>query len=228
MLSLQIQPYFPEPLTVNKSVASERYVVRLSFIRAVLAGHVISVVAISSVAMIFEHRLAVGTLVGVFLGGLLMLTLVRWRFRGRSLDGVISLFLLVPVLWSAGCFLRTLGEGGEPVWILASGYVALVTYGALCGRDYSFVGQFVLATTALTVAVSIGMAVGGLSLPQGISWWLLTEAFLLYVVYDLAALLSRRRLGEETASVADLYRDLLNFTTYAFRIVLHWRRFGPI
>jgi hypothetical protein len=43
-------------------------------------------------------------------------------------------------------------------------------------------------------------------------------------VYDLAALMSRRRQHETWAAVADLFRDVLNVFGYSYRVVRHWRR----
>ena len=53
---------------------------------------------------------------------------------------------------------------------------------------------------------------------------MLNTGFIFYVVYDLSALLTRRRLGEEMGANADLFRDILNFTTYWARVRSHWRR----
>jgi hypothetical protein len=66
---------------------------------------------------------------------------------------------------------------------------------------------------------------GSVAWPEATFWGAAGLGYVLFFVYDLAALLSRRRLREVPAAVADLYRDLLNFITYSVRIVLHWRRF---
>jgi hypothetical protein len=49
--------------------------------------------------------------------------------------------------------------------------------------------------------------------------------YICYFVYDLSMLVKRRRMGEEVAAVADLYRDLINFVTYSVRVYFHWRKF---
>ncbi len=48
--------------------------------------------------------------------------------------------------------------------------------------------------------------------------------FVTYLLYDMASLLARRRVGEEFAAVVDLYRDVFNFFGYAVRMVKHWRK----
>ena len=47
---------------------------------------------------------------------------------------------------------------------------------------------------------------------------------LFYMVYDLAALMSRRKTTEAWASVVDLYRDVFNFMGYFPRVLIHWNR----
>jgi len=49
--------------------------------------------------------------------------------------------------------------------------------------------------------------------------------YLFFLVYDLASLQQRRRLGEEALAAADLYRDALNVLSYPFRVIDHWRGF---
>ncbi len=225
---VQIQPYFPEPVVVSKNVATERYVVRLSFVRAVLSGHVVTVVGIAAVASLLDPALSVNGLLVVLLAGLLALTFTRRLLVGRSLDGVISFFLLLPVLYCLGGLTKFAVAIGQPVWIFIVAYGIASIYGALCGRDYSFVGQFVIAAVLLTVVVGSAVLLGAVDWRVALLWWSVSLAYVFFLVYDLAALLSRRRLGEEPAAVADLYRDMLNFSTYSVRIFLHWRRFGPI
>lgn len=225
---LQIQPYFPEPIVVSKNVATERYIVRLSFVRAVLAGHSLSVVAIAAIAILYEPTLAITTQWILLFACLLALTFVRRFLNGRSLDGVLSFFLLLPTLFSLGCLASTLTESGAPVWILGLGYLICSVYGALCGRDYSFVGQFVITTIVLSTILVVTVLFRVVYWEDALFWEFITLSYIFFFIYDLAALLSRRRLGEEPAAVADLYRDLLNFSTYSVRIFLHWKRFGPI
>ncbi len=181
--------------------------------------------AVGGVAVLLAPAVPFKLAGAVFLGCLLALTIVRRVLDGGPLDNVLSLGVLAPTVWSLGTMLRLASDSGSPVWILGAGYLLAGLYGLLCGRDFSFVGLLVLTTIALTMIVLTTILFFGLAWAQAALWGLATVAYLTYYVYDLAALLSRRRLGEAPAAVADLYRDLLNFITYTVRIVLHWRRF---
>ena len=50
-------------------------------------------------------------------------------------------------------------------------------------------------------------------------------AYFSYYIYDLAALLQRRKGQDPWLAVMDLYRDILNFVSYTFRVIHHWRNF---
>jgi hypothetical protein len=190
-----------------------------------MAGHFVSVMAVAGVALLIEPVIDLGEAVVVFLGCLLLLTIVRRILHGGWLDNALSLVLLAPTVWSLGAMAHIGLEAGLPIWIPAVGYAYAGLYGALCGRDFSFVGQFVISAAALTATVLATMALQQVSVADGLFWLLAGLVYVGYFVYDLAALLSRRRLGEEPAAVADLYRDLLNFLTYSVRVYLHWKRY---
>ena len=223
--AVQIQPYFPEPVEVSRNAASERYGVTLGFIRSTMAGHALSAGGVAAVAWLMVPVVSFEVAGYAFLGCLLALTVFRRVLDGGAVDNVLSLALLVPTVWSLGTMLRLAADSGSPVWILGAGYVLASAYGVFCGRDFSFVGQLVLTTVSLTTIVVATIFLSSLGWAEAARWGLLTLAYVTYYVYDLAALLTRRRLGEAPAAVADLYRDLLNFITYSVRIVLHWRRF---
>lgn len=222
---MQIQPYFPEPITVRGNVAAARYMVTLGFVRRTMLGHFFTVLAVALTAAFVPATLDASAYATAFVGGLLALTMLRRFLDGGPIDNAASLILLVPTLWALSGLMRTAMDAGHPVWIVGASYAVATVYGAVCGRDFSFVGQFmvtlfatvgILATLGLSQTTSWG---------EALFWSAAGLGYVLFYVYDLAALLSRRRLGEEAAAVADLYRDLLNFTTYSVRIVLHWRRF---
>ena len=222
---MHIQPYFPEPIEVTKNAASERYIVTLSYVRAVMAGHFISALAVAGVALFLEPTLDVQSAAVVFFGSLLLLTIGRRLLHGGWLDNAVSLLLLAPTVWSLGALVRIGLDAGMPVWIPGVAYLYASVYGALCGRDFSFVGQFVITLGALTATVVSALALGIVDLGDAFLWSFIALVYAFYYIYDLAALLSRRRLGEEPAAVADLYRDMLNVLTYSVRVYLHWRRY---
>jgi hypothetical protein len=205
-------------------VASERYGVTLRFIRTVMAGHGLSVAGVAGAALL-PPMTTTPLAARVFVAGLLALTLVRRLIKNGKADNVVSLVLLVPTLASLGCLARGAFDAGHPVWVPFFAYLLATAYASLCGRDFSFVGQFVITTFALSASLLVSGLMGQVSWPAAALWGLGSLVYVFFFVYDLAALLSRRRLDEAPAAVADLYRDLLNFLTYTVRIVLHWRRF---
>jgi hypothetical protein len=222
---MHIQPYFPEQIEVSRNAAGERYIVTLSYVRAVMAGHFVTALAVAGVAVLAKPTLDLQSALTVFLGSLLLLTIVRRVLDGGWLDNGLSLLLMAPTAWSLGAMARIGLDAGLPLWIPAAAYAYASVYGALCGRDLSFVGQYVIAAAGLLVTVLGALVLGLLEWQDATLWTLVALVYNFYFVYDLAALLSRRRLGEEPAAVADLYRDMLNALTYSVRVYLHWRRY---
>lgn len=222
---MQILPYFPEPVEVVGNVASERYRVTNGFVKRVMAGHFVSALAVASVAEFLVPSVDLDAAAWIFLGSLVALTVVRRMLDGGVMENWLGFILMLPTVWSLGTVLRHLSDSGLPVWVFGLSYLFASLYATVCGRDFSFVGQFVLTTLATVASMVVATLLGYLTWIEAVAWGALGLTFAFYYVYDLAALLSRRRLGEETAAVADLYRDMLNFLTYSVRVVLHWRRF---
>jgi len=113
---------------------------------------------------------------------------------------------------------------GFPIWSAVYGVGFAYIYTFVCGRDFSFVGQFVLSLIVSSVALSLlSLALNhkGIYAAEALGW---NAIFLSYFVYDGASLLSRRRVGEEIAAVVDLYRDVINFFGYVPRVVHHWHK----
>jgi FtsH-binding integral membrane protein len=135
----------------------------------------------------------------------------------------LQLFLLIGACVATGQVARELQEGGFAVVLVLFAALAATLYAALCGRDFSFVGQFVLSWLAVSIASGLLFFVGETAGNTVISGWVLASAWLFYFVYDLAALLTRRKRGEEVHAIADLFRDILNFITYPWRVYRHWK-----
>lgn len=222
---MNIQPYFPEPDVVPGNVAAERYGARLSFVRRVIVGHFLTVVVIGVVALQTSSDFNPELALWIALACLLLLTIARRLAPHSKWDALASAVLMFPLLASLGVLVRSGIEYGLPLWSIGIAAVGAFLYGFSCGRDFSFLGQFVLASLGTIVAV-VGLAIlGYLGTNMALAACTIAVAYLAYFVYDLAALLTRRRLGETIGAVADLYRDLLNFTTYSFRVVQHLRKF---
>src|SRR6185503_19651825 len=154
---------------------------------------------------------------------LVLLSLIRGVAKGRDADQKLSSFILPLLFLAMAVWLRALYDQGWAVWALGIGVGCAALYIALCGKDLSFVGMFVLALLASSVLISVlswRLQIGGLHTAVALSF---NAMFLFYYVYDLAALLTRRRLNEELGAVVDLYRDILNGLTYPFRVYHHWR-----
>lgn len=156
---------------------------------------------------------------------LLAMVLVRRLARGRRMEVVISTGMLLVFLVSAGMLARAVSQFGVSLWPPLVSIAMAWMYSVTCGRDLSFITLFFLPLIASSI-VWIAAIATGLCRGWSISAALLANgAILFYVVYDLSMLLRRRRLGEEMGAVADLYRDMFNFTTYYFRVKAHWKRY---
>jgi hypothetical protein len=162
----------------------------------------------------------------ILLGGaVLLLNLIRTRLRGQSKEARLSSGLLPLTILLFGALASVLSRDGIPTWAPVVGIFLAALYGQLSGRDFSFVGGTLLSLIVSSVLIA-GFAVqsnwatrtSGLALA-------LNAIYLLYIMYDLASLLSRRRLGEEWAAVADLYRDMFNVFGYLIRVWHHWRKY---
>jgi len=222
---LQVPPYFPEPEVVSDNIAASAYPIVLGFTRRVILGHAIVAAAIAAVAVWFPLPISLTAAILLVMGGLLLMTVLRRLTDGGPADNIGSMILLVPTLVGVGTVLSRLHAIGWPVEFLVAVPATSLLYAAGCGRDFSFPGLFVLASMA-TVAVGVALPLAGVrSWIDSLTGMALAVTGIAYFTYDLAALLRRRRIGEEPAAVGDLYRDLLNFLTYSVRVILHWRKF---
>ncbi|HRI42806.1 MAG TPA: hypothetical protein PLL78_10235 [Fimbriimonadaceae bacterium] len=222
---MNVQPYFPEQIVEPGNVADERYSTRLGFVRRVAFGHYLTILAGTWVAGSLHAQLPAPTAAMVAGGLLLVLSMLR-NFAGHSrLELVGNALLLAPLLIVLGLLARAGIDRGIPLWSIPIAATCAMGYVAVCGRDFAFLGQFAMSFLG-TVAVLVALLLNGIvPLSAVASASGVAAAYLAYTVYDLAALLTRRRLGEELSAVVDLFRDVLNFLTYSFRVIQHWRQF---
>jgi hypothetical protein len=216
--------YIPSPSEVPNNVTEEIYSVRLGFVRRVSVLHFLSLLCVAGLSML---RLPDASLIQEMaqLGMvLLLLSLVRIAVRGQRADQVVSLALLPVLLVALAVLVKTLNASGWPVWGVAFGVGCSVTYALLCGRDFSFVGQFFLSLIASSVILAVLVTTLGYEPNRAATLLGANVLYLFYLVYDSASLLARRRLGEEAAAVIDLYRDVFNFFGYFIRVTRHWRK----
>jgi FtsH-binding integral membrane protein len=221
---MYVPNYVPDPVEVPDNVTQEKYRDRLAFIRRVSALHILSLLGVLAVVIAplprFEPAPALIYL-AVFLLGL---ELLRILFRGRKADVISAVSLLPPLLAVTGIAADSVLAAGFPVWSAPIGVCCAVIYAMLCGRDFSFVGQYLLSlivSSAIIAFVVVFGASGPQQAARALAW---NAIFLIYYVYDLASLLARRRKGEELAAVVDLHRDALNLFGWTARVITHWRQ----
>lgn len=222
---MNVQPYFPEPIEVPGNIAAEPYGRRLQFIRRTVAWHwlsgaAIAWVAVSAGGMAHMQRWGWGVL-----AMLVLLSLVRTVAVGSKLDLLLSSLFAPFLVVMAGLWLAGLHAIGWPVIALGIAVSCAGAYTLLCGRDFSFLGLFGLATMASIALVCAAAYFLRWTFTTAWVAALLAVGYLLFYAYDLASLLQRRRPGEEPAAAVDLYRDVLNFIGYSVRVIRHWRRY---
>jgi hypothetical protein len=218
---MNVPPFVPQPIEIPGNVTEETYLVRLAFIRRVVAMFALSlaVVLLASLNPLYSGPY---DLVFIFVY-LLMLSTARGLAKGRAVEQRISLIVSLALFLSLGFRVHRLLAGGWPIWCMGVGTLCLVLYTFCCGRDLSFMGMWFFSLLATSTLVLI---LGNLLKDQPVQILeavLLSAAYVSYWVYDLAALLTRRRLGEEFGAVLDLYRDVLNMFSYPIRVWTHWR-----
>lgn len=205
-------------------MAEEKYLVRLDFIKRVNLLHFGSILIIGALSMlrlpIVDLKLSIPSLAGL----LVALCLVRISTRATRLDVIISCSLLPVLLLVVAFIVKACNLRGYPLWGIAFGLGSAVIYSKACGRDFSFVGQYLLAL--ITSSSVLAVYAVWQALPPSTSAFLLgvNALYLLYYVYDSASLLARRRVNEEAAAVVDLYRDVFNIFGYVVRVARHWKK----
>ena len=224
-LAVFIPPYFPEPIVVPDNVATRSYDERRRFIQTVSGLFFLAGIASALVATLHPLSLPLQESVLVFLACLVAHQLFRALLGGRSPERWLQAgFLPITILFT-GTLTRNLHEVGWPVCALGITLAGAALYTALSGRDFSFVGQYVLAGLA-TILGCVGLSVWTPDLLPNL--WLgigLGLGGLAYLVYDFAMILKRRRMDEPLSALADLHCDLLNGITYPIRVLIHWRKF---
>lgn len=217
--------YVPEPIEIPDNVTEQPYAVRVQFIRRMQAYQAISIVAVGAIAALWQSpKVSLGGSLLILLAMLIVLCLIRIGTRRTRREVTLSSIFLPVLLVLVAVAVNRAYFAGFPVWAPLFGVGLAYIYTLVCGRDFSFVGQFVLSLIASSVALaalSLAMGHQGLYAAEALGW---NAVFLSYFVYDGASLLSRRRVGEELGSVVDLYRDVLNFFGFVPRVVHHWHK----
>lgn len=221
---MQLQPIFPEPITVPGNVARIPYRDRVRFIRRVVVGQAIFVACVGLLPFMVGLPGPDKDL-GIFLVGILSLSLVRAVFRTGLLESLFSWIGMIPTGLGLAGLAQSAQTHGYPVWVWALPSLVAGVYSLACGYDFSYTGMAVLGAGASAAVLALSVAWGWLGPKQAwvaLAWSL---SCLVYLAYDVSMIVKRRRPGEEASSVADLFRDLVNWTTYPVRVAAHWRKF---
>jgi hypothetical protein len=230
-------PLLPEPITVPGNVADGDYATRVRFVRSVGIGHLLSLSAFAALIALFMRpesralvsRIGFESLVILSVLWLVLLAIVRharviWQIP------VLVAFLLSLSAWLGTAvarwhetypgFMETLGIG------IATAWTSVLLYNLLCGRDYSFVGEFTLSFFgAVAFAGLYGIRVG-IGISELVAVLTFCAIAVGYWTYDLAMILRRRTAAQQVEAVLDLYRDVLNVLGFPVRILHMPRRRG--
>lgn len=220
---MYVPNYMPDPIEIPGNVTEEPYLVRLGFIRRVAALHFVSLLVVLAIA--YGPYAPAKEVTWWMLGGLILsLAIIRVVLRRGRREAKVSGWLIVVLLPVVGFVLNHVQRDGHPIWTVIIGPGCALIYALLCGKDHSFVGQYLLSLIASSTAIA-ALLVAAPETVASARFALTTNAvYLSFLVYDLASLLARRRLGEEFAAVVDLYRDVLNIFGYIVRCISHWRK----
>ena len=219
---MYVPNYIPEPLEVPGNITEEQYLVRLVFIRRVAMLHVGSLGLIGLLTQLSFPQMGIWYALTALAACLTGLDLLRIALRGKAAEAKISTLCLPTVLVLVAWGIREISQSGWPVFQPVIGVACVAVYTIVAGRDFSFVGCCLLSL----IASSAGVAALAASFDRPHAAFALgtNACYVIYLVYDMASLLARRRRGEELAAVVDLYRDVFNFFGYAVRMVKHWRK----
>ena len=221
---MYVPNYIPQPVEIPGNVALERWNSKLVFLRRVTAWHLLSVGVVAGLVLLDLPKVTLWAGLIALILMIVGLDLLRIATRRTPWDLRISVAAFPAALIIVAEVLRTLRENGFPVWAPLFGLLSAVAYTLFCRRDFSFIGQYLLSMIVSEVALAVVSISFGFGVARA-SWAMGANAvYLTFYCYDLASLMSRRRLGEEPAAAVDLYRDVLNVFGWTLRCARHWKR----
>lgn len=218
---MYVPSYAPEPIEITGSVAEEKWPVIVGFVRRVSLLYLATLALAISLSSAPFTPMPLSASLPLLLATLVGLSIMRKFGKGKSWEPGLSGLLAPLLFFSLGLVGKELRHLNVPVWAMFSGPAVATVYVMIARRDLSFLGMFLFGLAGSSALIFYYCQVAG----EGrlLTSLLANGAFLFYFVYDLAALLTRRRLGEELGAVIDLYRDVLNVFSYPFRVWRHWR-----
>ena len=223
---MYVPPYFPEPVVVRDAAADAPYDVRRKFIQRVIVGHAATVGVATAIGFFAHFTIDFRISSFALLVMLLIHCLARKLANSTYPEKLIQIVLLPFVLVACGVVGSGPSQRDWPVWVFPVAVTGGTVYAMLAGRDFSFLGHF-------------GASIGSIFLILFAKPWLpafvpgtYPQAIIVggiasfYVSYDLAMILRRRKANEAVSGICDLYGDVLNITTYAPRVIAHWKKFN--
>ena len=220
---MYVPNYVPDPIEIPRNVTEQPYLVRVAYIKRVAVMHFVSLLIVGLIAygpISLPSQYSWWPLAVLILG----LAVVRVALRRGPREAKVSTFLLAPLLVAVGFALQPVHANGWPLWTVILGPGFALIYAMLCGRDFSFMGQYLLSLIASSTVIAALWVAAPTTLNDARFALIANACYLTYWSYDLASLLARRRTGEELAAVVDLYRDVLNIFGYIARCIGHWRK----
>ncbi|MFN7171287.1 MAG: hypothetical protein ACK4P3_00670 [Fimbriimonadaceae bacterium] len=227
MSTLSVPPVFPEPATVAGNVADASRAVQVQFLRTTWLMILLCLAYVFSWAVFYNPPMIQGTLTYFLaVAASVVLSVLRLTPGKPVVKLVISglIFIVAGPLY--GSLLVQLEIDGMPLGLMLL-FATLVAYlyAQLTGRDYSFLGQFLVSLSAgLACFLFMERTTGDLGwhLWGPVAIWLV---ICFYLSYNLACVMRRRRPEEWIESALDMFRDPLNLLTYPVRVIQHWHRY---
>lgn len=222
---MYVPNYVPEPEAMVGNVTQAPYNKRLMFIRETFYRFCLWVLVIALGAWVIPKEFAQDSrLLWIWALALALISVIRTIGRGKPWEVKTAPVQALICVGITALAARSATALHFPTWSILAGIGCFAVYAMLCGRDFSFVGGYVLALIASSTMIAFIMveeALTSLESWQAILW----NAFgLLYLVYDLASLMCRRKVNEVTAASVDLFRDIFNLFGWVPRVVMHWYR----
>ncbi|HMS55270.1 MAG TPA: hypothetical protein PKA27_07685 [Fimbriimonadaceae bacterium] len=218
---MYVPSYIPDQIEIDGNVAEAKWSTVVGFVRRVTTMHLITLLVVAFLVDMPVAVMGLEASIPFLIAALACLSLTRGIGKGKRWEQQLSWVLAPVMLVTLASLLRELGNLNWPIAALVVGPAIASAYSWVAGRDLSFLGMFLFAFGLSTTVV---VALCSESRVQALEAALVNGLWVFYYVYDLAALLTRRRLGEEWGAVLDLYRDVLNLTTYPIRVWRHWAK----
>ncbi len=219
---MYVPSYVPEQIEIPGNVAEARWSIVVGFVRRVLFLHFLTLLCIILIGYLPIGAAPLEASLPLLAASLIGLSIMRNIGKGKSWEQILSALAAPTLFISLGQIVAHFGQHGWPAWSISVGPAVAVAYVVIAGRDLSFLGMFVFSAGVSSVVLCVWSGeMGRRELFQTLA---VNLAYLFFYVYDAAAILTRRRLGEDWGAVLDLYRDTLNFITYPLRVWKHWRK----